>query len=351
MSDQHWGVEPPEKSEADAANEKRADEPAAESTRKVERPTTQKEWRLIEKMVGSLHVEHRRARRWGIFFKLLTFTYLFALLAIFWFSNDIDTDNVVPHAHTALVEVKGPIADDEEASADAIITALRDAFEADRSQAVILRINSPGGSPVQSGYVYDEIKRLRTLYPAKKVYAVITDIGASGAYYIAAAADEIYADKASLVGSIGVISSSFGFVELIDKIGVERRTLTAGENKAFLDPFSPLREEDREFWQSVLDTTHQQFIEQVKRGRGDRLKDDEKLFTGLVWTGEQALELGLVDGLGSSSMVARDIVGAEKLVDYTSRPRPIDRIIKQFGAEVARELVLQIGARTGYSLE
>ncbi len=345
MSDEHWGVEPPHKQESESGSSNKP------QGKPVEKPGTEREWRLIEKMLGSLHVEHRRARSWGIFFKLLTFTYLFAILGLFWLGNDFNTDDVVPHPHTALVEVKGPIADDEQANADALVTALREAFKAERSRAVILRINSPGGSPVQSGYVYDEIKRLRALYPEKKVYAVITDIGASGAYYIAAAADEIYADKASLVGSIGVISSSFGFVELIDKLGVERRTLTAGENKAFLDPFAPLQDQDREFWQTVLDTTHKQFIDQVKKGRGDRLQENDELFSGLIWTGEQALELGLIDGLGSSSMVARDIVGAEKLVDYTSRPRPIDRIIKQFGTEVARELALQFGARAGFSLQ
>ncbi|ULG70822.1 signal peptide peptidase SppA [Marinobacterium sediminicola] len=301
-------------------------------------------------MVNSLHVEHRRSRRWGIFFKLLTFVYLFSLLAIFYVGKDLDADKVVPQDHTAIVEVKGPIMDDEEASADTIIHALRDAFKAERSRAIILRINSPGGSPVQAGYVYDEIKRLRALHPDKKVYAVITDIGASGAYYIAAAADEIYADKASLVGSIGVISSSFGFVELIDKLGVERRTLTAGENKAFLDPFTPLKDKDREFWQSVLNTTHQQFIAQVKQGRGGRLKGGEEIFSGLVWTGEQALELGLIDGLGSSSMVARDIVGAEKLIDYTSRPKALDRIIERLGIGVAKELALQMGLKSDYQL-
>nr|WP_106593199.1 signal peptide peptidase SppA [Marinobacterium halophilum] len=301
-------------------------------------------------MVNSLHVEHRRSRRWGIFFKLLTFTYLFSLMALFWIGNNLDTEKVIPHAHTAVVEIKGPIMDDGDASADMIIGALRNAFKAEQSQAVILRINSPGGSPVQSGYVYDEIKRLRALYPQKKVYAVISDIGASGAYYIAAAADEIYADKASLVGSIGVISSSFGFVDLIDKLGVERRTLTAGENKAFLDPFSPLSDKDRAFWQTVLNTTHQQFIDQVKKGRGDRLQDNDKLFTGLVWTGEQALELGLIDGLGSSSMVARDVVGAEKLVDYTAHPRAIDRLIERLGVSVAKELSLQLGLSGEHSL-
>lgn len=353
MSDHHWGAEPPQQPEneggqqqASSATHSATSTPAGQA-----RPSTQKEWRLIEKMVGSLHVEHRRARRWGIFFKLLTFVYLFSILAFYWVGVSGDKEAPVPEEHTALVEVKGPISGEEDANADTIISALREAFKAEHSKAVIVRINSPGGSPVQSGYVYDEIKRLRAMYPDKKVYAVITDIGASGAYYIAAAADEIYADKASLVGSIGVISSSFGFVELIDKIGVERRTLTAGENKAFLDPFSPLRTEDRLFWQSVLDTTHRQFIGQVKQGRGDRLKGGDELFTGLVWTGEQALELGLVDGLGSSSMVARDIVGADRLVDYTARPRAIDRIIKQLGVSVARELSLQMGLRSGYSLQ
>jgi protease-4 len=315
-----------------------------------ERPSTQREWRLIEKVVNNLNVEHRRARRWGIFFKLLTFIYLFALLWLFWSGSRFGTDSVVPQAHTAVIEVNGPIMEGEEASADAIISALRRAFKAERSRAVVLRINSPGGSPVQAGYVYDEIKRLRQLHPQKKLYAVISDIGASGAYYIAAAADEIYADKASLVGSIGVISASFGFVELIDKLGVERRTMTAGENKAFLDPFSPLKEEEREFWQTVLETTHQQFIRQVKQGRGERLKEDDKLFSGLVWTGEQALDLGLIDGLGSTSMVAREIVGVEKLVDYTVRPEPLDRIIERLGVGVAKRLALELGLRAGPTL-
>jgi protease-4 len=315
-----------------------------------ERPSTQREWRLIEKVVNNLNVEHRRARRWGIFFKLLTFIYLFALLWLFWSGSRFGADSVVPQAHTAVIEVNGPIMEGEEASADAIISALRRAFKAERSRAVVLRINSPGGSPVQAGYVYDEIKRLRQLHPQKKLYAVISDIGASGAYYIAAAADEIYADKASLVGSIGVISASFGFVELIDKLGVERRTMTAGENKAFLDPFSPLKEEEREFWQTVLETTHQQFIRQVKQGRGERLKEDDKLFSGLVWTGEQALDLGLIDGLGSTSMVAREIVGVEKLVDYTVRPEPLDRIIERLGVGVAKRLALELGLRAGPTL-
>jgi protease-4 len=338
VSDNHWG-----ESEEVGRSQDTESSKTPTDAREMDRPSTQREWRLIEKVVNSLNVEHRRARRWGIFFKLLTFSYLFALLWLFWSGSNFNAEDVVPQAHTAVVEVSGPIMDGEEASADAIITALRNAFKADRSHAVVMRINSPGGSPVQSGYVYDEIKRLRELYPQKKLYAVITDIGASGAYYMAAAADEIYADKASLVGSIGVISSSFGFVDLIEKIGVERRTLTAGENKAFLDPFSPLKDEDREFWQTVLETTHQQFIREVKNGRGDRLKGGDELFSGLIWTGEQALDLGLIDGLGSTSMVAREVVGVEKLVDYTARPQPLDRIIERLGIGVAKQLSLELG--------
>lgn len=330
MSENHWG----EKTNPEV--ERVVD--------KVSGSDNSKEWKLIEKMLSGLHVEQRRARRWGIFFKSLTFAYLFALLGIFWFGQDISGD-IAPAAkeHVAVVEVKGTIADGEEANADRIIWSLRKAFEDENSKAVIMRINSPGGSPVQSGYIYDEVKRLRAIYPDKKAYAVIMDIGASGAYYIAAAADEIYADKASLVGSIGVISSSFGFVDLMDKLGVERRSMTAGDSKAFLDPFSPLKDTDRDFWQSVLNTTHQQFIEQVKKGRGDRLKADERVFSGLVWSGEQALELGLIDGLGSSSYVARELVGVDELMDYSPQGSPLDQIIDRLGVSVANTFITKLG--------
>jgi len=301
-----------------------------------------REWRLIEKLLMGLHAEQRRSRRWGIFFKLLTFAYLFAILAMFWVGKELGHDVLVKE-HTAIIDVRGPIADGEEASADQLVGALREAFKEPKSRAVIMRINSPGGSPVQAGYVYDEIKRLRGLYPDKKLYAVISDIGASGAYYIAAAADEIYADKASLVGSIGVTSAGFGFVDLMNKLGVERRALAAGEHKTFLDPFSPLKDSERRFWQEVLNTTHQQFISQVRAGRGDRLKGDDSLFSGLVWTGEQALALGLVDGLGSSSMVARDIVGQEKLVEYGSRLSPLDKLIDRLGVSFSKSLATELG--------
>lgn len=292
-----------------------------------------RDWKLIEKLVMSLQSEQRKSRRWGVFFKLLTFAYLFILLFALMFPM---RDGIKPSLgeHTALIEITGAIAADELASADNMVGALREAFEEKSAKAVLLRINSPGGSPVQAGYVYDEIKRLRDEYPEKKVYAVIADIGASGAYYIAAAADEIYADKASLVGSIGVVGGGFGFTGLMEKLGVERRLYTAGENKAFLDPFSPEKEGEVAFWQQVLETTHRQFIEQVKAGRGDRLVENDELFSGLIWTGEQALSLGLVDGLGSASYVARDVVGHEKLVDYTVGGSRLEELLERFGVSM-----------------
>lgn len=296
----------------------------------------------LEKLVSSLTAEQRRSRRWGIFFKLLTFGYLIALLFVFRapLMGGVDMDKA--KSHTAVVEVDGAIAADAYASADNIVGALRRAFEAENSRAVVVRINSPGGSPVQAGYVYDEIVRLRDEHPDKKVYAVITDIGASGAYYIAAAADEIYADKASLVGSIGVVSGGFGFTELMGKAGVERRLYTSGENKAFLDPFSPEEEEEVVFWESVLENTHEQFIEQVRKGRGDRLAEDERLFSGLVWSGEQALELGLVDGLGSTSWVARELVGEEELVNYTPRPSIFRELTESLGVSLGKAIGNQL---------
>lgn len=297
-------------------------------------PESARDWKLIEKLVMSLQSEQRKSRRWGIFFKLLTFGYLFALLFMFQFPLGGALESAAKGEHTALVEVEGTIAADELASADNIVGALREAFKADNSVGVILRINSPGGSPVQSGYVYDEIVRLREEYPNKKLYAVISDVGASGAYYIAAAADEIYADKASLVGSIGVVAGGFGFTGIMEKLGVDRRLYTAGENKAFLDPFSPEEKEEVRFWEDVLETTHEQFIESVRKGRGDRLADDDRLFSGLIWSGEQALELGLIDGLGSSSHVARQVIGQEDLVDYSRRKSPFQDIVDQFGVSV-----------------
>ncbi|WP_312934025.1 S49 family peptidase [Pseudomonas sp.] len=304
-----------------------------------------KSWRLLEKTLLASVQEQRRARRWGIFFKLLTFTYLFGLLLLFTPILDMDKSAARSSNHTALVELRGVIADQESASADNLVKGLREAFKDPNTKAVVLRINSPGGSPVQSGYVYDEIRRLRAEYPAIKLYAVIADLGASGAYYIASAADEIYADKASLVGSIGVTAAGYGFVGTMEKLGVERRLYTAGEHKTFLDPFSPQKPEETAFWQGVLNTTHQQFIAMVKQGRGDRLKDKEhpELFSGLVWTGEQAKALGLVDGLGSAGYVAREVVGEKELVDFTVQDSPFDRFSKRLGASMAERLAMWMG--------
>ncbi|WP_338741261.1 S49 family peptidase [Pseudomonas sp. KK18] len=302
-------------------------------------------WKLLEKTLLASVQEQRRSRRWGIFFKLLTFIYLLGMLVLFSPLMDMEKSATRSGNYTALIEVRGVIADKESASADNIVSSLRAAFEDSKVKAVILRINSPGGSPVQSGYVYDEIRRLRALHPDIKLYAVISDLGASGAYYIASAADQIYADKASLVGSIGVTAAGYGFVGTMEKLGVERRTYTSGEHKSFLDPFQPQKADETQFWQGVLDTTHRQFIASVKQGRGDRLKDKEhpELFFGLVWSGEQALPLGLIDGLGSASSVARDVIGEKELVDFTVQESPFDRFSKKLGASVAEKLALYMG--------
>ncbi|NQD80678.1 signal peptide peptidase SppA [Pseudomonas seleniipraecipitans] len=303
-----------------------------------------KSWKLLEKtLLASVH-EQRRSRRWGIFFKLLTFIYLFGALALFSPLLNLQK-GATSTAHTAVIEVRGMIADKEAASADNIVGSLRAAFKDSNTKGIILRINSPGGSPVQSGYIYDEIRRLRGEHPDIKVYAVISDLGASGAYYIASAADQIYADKASLVGSIGVTAASFGFTGLMDKLGVDRRVYTSGEHKAFLDPFQPQKPEEAAFWKTVLETTHKQFIDSVKKGRGDRLKDAEhpELFSGLIWSGEQALQLGLIDALGNTSSVARDVIGQEELVDFTVQESPLDRFTKKLGTSVAEHLALWMG--------
>lgn len=306
-------------------------------------PSDEKTWKLLEKAVLAGVVEQRRARRWGIFFKSLVFLYLFGVLLLVSPLGRLDKAALKPH--TALIEVRGMIADQERASADNIVGGLRKAFADKNTRGVVLRINSPGGSPVQSGYIYDEIRRLRGEHPGVKVYAVIADLGASGAYYIASAADAIYADKASLVGSIGVTASSFGFVDVMNKVGVERRIYTSGEHKTFLDPFMPQKEDETRFWSTVLETTHKQFIASVKQGRGERLKDKEhpELFSGLVWSGEQALDLGLIDGLGSASYVAREVVGEKNLVDFSVEESPIDRFAKKLGAGVAEQISLWMG--------
>lgn len=300
---------------------------------------------VVTQLAESSLKEQRRARRWGIFFKLLTFAYIGGILYMY---GDASMTNVhISENHTALVELNGVIADDQRASADNIVTALRDAFDNDKSAGVILRINSPGGSPVQSGYIYDEIRRLRKENPDTPLYAVVTDICASGGYYIASAADKIYADKASIVGSIGVRMDNFGFVEAIDKLGIERRTLTAGENKALLDPFLPENEKTKAHMQTMLTEIHQQFIDSVKQGRGDRLDSSvEGLFSGLIWTGETAVKIGLVDELASTSKVARDVIGEETIVNYTVRDDILERFAERLGSTVAQVISTQFFSST-----
>lgn len=306
---------------------------------------------LINRMAAEYLRDQRRGRRWGAVFRLLILLYLIGLLAV-GLSRDFWEQLKAAGEHTALVEVKGVISAQADASADRVISGLRDAFEVDQVKGVVLRINSPGGSPVQSGYINDEIQRLKEKYKKEKgkdmpVYAVAADLCASGGYYVAVGADQIYADKASLVGSIGVRVDAFGFEEAMRELGVERRLLTAGKNKGILDPFSPLPEDQREFIQGVLDDLHRQFIEAVKQGRGDRLKAGGEVFSGLFWSGEQALELGLVDGLGSSSYVARELIKAETIVDYTKKRDLFEGLAKRLGAGVAQGL-LEVMASLGW---
>ncbi len=292
---------------------------------------------MVNELAKELLAEQRRNRRWGVFFKALFALYVLAFFIIY-LVNNTQLGSFSADDHTALVEINGVIASNTDARADYVVGGLRRAFEDENTKGVILRINSPGGSPVQAGYINDEIKRLKQEYPDIPVYAVISDICASGGYYIAAAADKIYANKASIVGSIGVVMAGFGFTEAIEKLGIERRMLHAGENKAFLDPFQPLKTDEQEHIQVMLDTIHQQFIDVVKNGRGDKLQDDSSLFSGLLWTGEESVELGLVDGLASSSQVAREMIEAEDIIDYTHREYFLDRFAKQMGASVVNAI-------------
>ena len=292
---------------------------------------------VIETLATAALKEQRRARRWGIFFKLLGFAYLtlLVLLALDWRGHD----GLTSGKHTALVDVVGVIDPKGDASADRVTEALQNAFKNKNTQGVILRINSPGGSPVQAGIIYDEIRRLRRIYPNVPMYAVVEDICASGGYYIAAAADKIYVDKASIVGSIGVILDGWGFTGTMEKLGVERRVLVSGENKAFLDPFSPVDKKQKKHAQSMLDDIHKQFIDVVRKGRGKRLKESSDLFSGLLWTGARSVELGLSDGFGSVDFVAREVIKAEDIVDFTQKENLAERFAKRFGAAMAGALV------------
>ncbi len=298
---------------------------------------------LINYMAADYLRGQRSRRRWSLIFKSLIFLYFVGILVAIAVPDVLD-EMSPPEAHVALIEVKGTIAAESEASADNVISALRTAFETDAVKGIILRINSPGGSPVQAGYINDEIKRLKAKYLKEKekdlpVYAVAVDLCASGGYYIAVGADAIYVDKGSLIGSIGVRIGGFGFQDLMKDIGVERRLLTAGANKGILDPFSPLPEEQRTFIQGVLNTLHQQFIAEVKSGRGDKLKGGEEVFSGLFWSGQEAVALGLADGLGSSSYVAREVIGTETIVEYTKKRDLLDSFAKRLGVSFSTGLL------------
>ncbi len=298
---------------------------------------------VLEKLAMNAIVEQRRARHWSIFFKVLTFGYLFVVLFIMmgWF--DKSETALGSGKHTALVDMRGVIAADSAASADNLIPSLQDAFKDKGTQGVILRINSPGGSPVQAGQINDEIRRLRAKYPAIPLYVVVSDICASGGYYVAAAADKIYVDKASLIGSIGVLMDGFGFTGTMEKLGVERRLVTAGSNKGFMDPFSAMRPDQQEYAKKMLAQIHQQFIDVVKAGRGKRLKETPDTFSGLVWNGQAGIEMGLADGYGSLESVARDVIKAEEIVDFTVKEGIADRLAKRFGAGVASAIGFSAG--------
>jgi len=289
---------------------------------------------VLEKLAMSALQEQRRARHWGIFFKVLTFGYLCILLFLFmgWIGK---SELPLSGKHTALVDMHGVIAAETAANADSVMTSLKDAFKDKHTQGVILRMDSPGGSPVQSGYINDEIRRLRAQYPKIPLYVVIEDICASGCYYVAAAADKIFVNKASLVGSIGVLMDSFGFTGIMDKLGVERRLMTAGKNKGFMDPFSPVNADQQEHAKNMLAEIHQQFIEVVKQGRGERLKESPDMFTGLIWTGQKSIELGLADDMGNVESVARDVIKAKDIVDFTTHEGLAERLAKRFGAGMA----------------
>ena len=292
---------------------------------------SQAQQQLLADFAAAYLAEQRRARRWRLFWRVI---WIGLAAVLFW-----ETLQSVPAAkapttpHTALVEVRGEIGAETDASADALMTALRSAFEDEQAKAVVLRINSPGGSPVQAGLVNDEIRRLKALHK-KKVYAVCEEMCASAAYYIAVAADDIYVDKASIVGSIGVLMDGFGFTGLMDKLGVERRLMTAGRNKGMLDPFSPRNPSQDGYAQAMLDQIHQQFIKVVKDGRGQRLKETEDTFSGLFWNGEDAVHKGLADHLGSLDMLARDVIKAEDVIDYTQKENLAERLARRFGASI-----------------
>jgi protease-4 len=292
---------------------------------------------VIEKLATAALKEQRRARLWGIFWKLLTFAYLTVVIvmAMDWKG----AADVAGGKHTALVEVQGVIGPGTESSAERVMLALQSAFKDKNTQGVVLRINSPGGSPVQAQNIYDEMRRLRQKYPGIPLYVVVDDLCASGGYYVAVGADKIYVNKTSVVGSIGVRLDGFGVTGLMEKLGIERRLLTAGENKGFLDPFLPLDEKQKQYALALINDVHQQFIHVVREGRGKRLKETPDMFSGLIWTGQKSVELGLADGFGSLDYVAREVIKAEQVVDFTQKENIAEKFARRFGAGVASALV------------
>ena len=309
----------------------------------MDTPETNPNWerRLLEKIAFASIKEQRARRRWGVFFKLAVLVYLIAglVLLVDWEGG---SEKLADGKHTALVNVRGVINSTGDATAEKINGALQSAFEDKSTAGVILRINSPGGSPVQSGIVYDEIRRLRAKYPEINLYVVVEDLCASGGYYIASAADKIFVDKASIVGSIGVLMDGFGFTGAMERLGVERRLLTAGDNKGFLDPFSPQDEKQKEHAQVLLGEIHRQFIDVVRQGRGKRLKETPEMFSGLMWTGSQSIAMGLADGYGTVDSVARDVIKVEKILDYSINENIAERFAKRLGAEVSQSIVMKL---------
>jgi protease IV len=300
------------------------------------RDNAQWERELVVKLAGAALREQRRARQWGIFFKLLTFAYI--SLILFMVVDWPTADGARTGRHTAMVEVSGLIAPGTDASAERVTRALRAAFNDANTQGVVLRINSPGGSPVQAQVIHDEMRRLREKHPNIPLYAVVEDICASGGYFVAVAADQIYVSKASIVGSIGVMMNAFGFTGLMERLGIERRLITAGENKGMLDPFSPLQDKDLQYAKTLMNDIHEQFIAVVRAGRGTRLTETPETFSGLVWTGEKSIDLGLADGFGNVEFVAREVIKAEEVVDFTRRPGIAERLARRFGTGAAEAL-------------
>ncbi len=297
---------------------------------------------VLEKLAFQSLKEQKRNRFWSVFFKSLTFIWLFLML--FYMLNWIGgTSGNSAEDHTALIDIQGEIGAQDQVNADSVVSSLHDAYDNKHTKGVILRINSPGGSPVQAGIINDEIKRQRTLHPEIPVYAVVEDICASGGYYIAVAADKIYVDKASIIGSIGVLMDGFGFTGAMEKFGVERRLMTAGENKAMLDPFSPVNPKHKVLAQAMLNEVHQQFIHVVREGRGDRLKETPETFSGLFWSGEAGIKMGLADELGSYEYVAREVIKQENIVDFTASEGLAVRVARKFGASMTQSMFKGMG--------